>query len=109
MNLSERLCLQFCPYYKSSKDETLACRGFAEVQSLIEKGVQISFHVRGRAVGAETIEALRQRMCVVCLFYKEDCDFILKGRDASPCGGFLLLEQLIEEGTISVDDIGDAD
>ncbi len=109
MTLIRQLCLQFCPYYKSSKNEELACGGFVEVQSLLEKGRRISFDMRGRAVGPETVRALMRKVCTACPFYGEDCDFILKGGAASPCGGFLLLGQLVDEGTISVDDVGEMD
>ncbi len=107
MTLSQTLCLHFCPYYKPSKDEALACRGFVEVKLLLEKGRQITFENRGRAVGTDTVKALVRKICRVCPFYKEDCDFILKGKEALPCGGFLLLGQLVDDGTISVDDIGE--
>jgi hypothetical protein len=106
MELVQRLCLHFCPYYKSSKNEELACRGYVVVQSLIENSRQISFHNRGGEVRSETVKALVQKMCKVCRFHKEDCDFILKGHKAPPCGGFLLLGHLVDEGTISIDDIG---
>lgn len=109
MALVQRLCLHFCPYYKSSKNEELACRGFIEVQSLVEKGRQISFHGRGGAVRPETVTALVQKICKVCQFHNEDCDFILKGHKAPPCGGFLLLGHLVDEGTIYIDDIGKMD
>lgn len=109
MTLSQQLCLHFCPYYKPSKDERLACRGFVEVQLLLEKGRQVSFQDRGGAIGPGTVKALVRRMCGVCSFYKEDCDFILQGDQASPCGGFLLLGRLVDDGTISIDDIGERD
>jgi hypothetical protein len=109
MTLSEQLCLPFCPYYKPSKDGALACRGYVEVKLLMEKGGRISFQRRGGAVGIETVKALLRKMCPVCPFYEEDCDFILKGDEASPCGGFLLLGQLVDDGTVSVDDVGRMD
>ncbi len=109
MSLSQQLCLRFCPYYKPSKDEALACRGFVEVQLLLEKGRQISFSDRGEEIGSDTVKALVLRMCTLCPFYKEDCDFIMRGSAASPCGGFLLLGRRVDDGTISVDDIGRMD
>jgi hypothetical protein len=107
MTLEQLVCFQFCPYYKPSKNEELACRGFLEVQLLLEKGRRISFENRGRAVGPETVKALVRKVCKACPFYREDCDFILKGAAASPCGGFLFLGQLVDDRAISVDDIGE--
>ncbi len=107
MSLSEQVCLRICPYYKPSKDEALSCRGFTELQILIQGGRQISFDGRNRPVCPKTSKELVRKMCPLCEFYKEDCDFILNCGNSSPCGGFLLLGQLIDDGTISVDDIGD--
>jgi len=109
MALVQLLCLQFCPYYKPSKNEELACRGFVEVRSLVEEGRQISFHNRGGEVRPETVRALVQKICEFCQFHKEDCDFTLKDHEAPPCGGFSLLGHLVDDGTISVDDIGKMD
>ena len=109
MALVQLLCRQFCPYYKPSKNEELACRGFVEVRSLVEEGRQISFHQRGGVVRPETVRALVQKVCGFCQFHKEDCDFILKDHKAPPCGGFLLLGHLVDDGSISVDDIGKMD
>ncbi len=107
MSLSKQLCQRICPYYKPSKDETLACRGFVEMQMLLAKRRKICFDDRNRPVSPETAQALMDKMCPVCEFYEEGCDFIVDFRNASPCGGFLLVGQLIDDGTITVDDIGE--
>ena len=79
------------------------------MRSLVEKGRHISFHNRSGEARPETVKALVQKICKSCQFYKEDCDFILKDHKAPPCGGFLLLGHLVDDGTISVDDIGKMD
>lgn len=107
MSLSKQLCLRICPYYKPSKDEALACRGFVEVQMLLKKGREICLDGRSQPVRPETAKELVSKMCPVCEFYREDCDFIVNMMNASPCGGFSLIGQLIEDGTITVDDIGE--
>ncbi len=109
MSLVELLCAQFCAYYKPSKNEELACRGFVEVRSLLEEGKHISFHKRGGEVQPSTVNALVKKICRVCQFRKEDCDFILKDRMAPPCGGFSFLGYLADDGTISIDDVGKMD
>ena len=109
MNLEERLCKRFCFYYKPTKDETLACRGFLEVRRLAGKGGQFFFGDRRPSVSRETAKALKKKMCTECQFFKEDCDFILEGDKAYPCGGFLLLGQLVDDGAISIDDVGGQD
>jgi hypothetical protein len=109
MDLKEKLCLRFCPYYKPSKDKALVCRGFVEVERLAGKGGHISFENRSRTVCPETAKALVLKMCAACQFFREDCDFVQKGEEASPCGGFLLLGQLVDDGMLSIDDLGEMD
>ena len=41
--IREGLCRNFCPYYKPSKDEELACLGFTVIERLIGKGWTIPF------------------------------------------------------------------
>ena len=72
---------------------------------LLAKGRKICFDDRHRQVCPETAEALMSKMCPVCEFYREDCDFIVNIMYASPCGGFSLIGQLIDEGSITVDDL----
>jgi hypothetical protein len=109
MDLEGRLCRRFCAYYKPSKDETLACRGFLEVRRLAGEGGRFSFRDRRRSISRETADALRGKLCTACPFFKEDCDFILKSGKAPPCGGFLLLGQLVDEGAIAIDEVGEPD
>ena len=45
--IREELCRNFCPYYKPSKDEELACLGFSVIERLIGKGWAISFDTHG--------------------------------------------------------------
>jgi hypothetical protein len=109
MDFEEGLCKRFCAYYKSSKDETLSCGGFLEVRRLVERGGRFSFRDRRRSVSPKTAAALAGKVCKTCPFFKEDCDFILKTGKASPCGGFLLLGQLVDDGSISIDEVGKQD
>ena len=120
IDIRKKLCLNFCTYYKSSKDKELACRGFLIVEKLIEEGWGISFEKSGEKVGQTTVEMLILNMCKNCSFYENDCDFaaspphppLRKGgqrgdkiKKILPCGGFILLGQLIEMDIIGIDDI----
>ena len=105
--LSRELCKTYCQYYKPSKEEGLACRGFVVVKRLIEMGKQISFEGPNRRSGPLTEADLRKDLCPSCQFYKSDCDFILQEGAAMPCGGFILLGLLIENGMICIDDVRD--
>ena len=105
MDLVNNLCRRFCSYYKPSKEEDLACRGFVVVKRLTEMGKQIPFEEPGRRPGALTEGTLMTVLCPTCPFYEGDCDFILKEGDSLPCGGFIFLGLLLDNGIISIDDV----
>ena len=105
MDLVKNLCGKFCAYYKPSKDEELACRGFVVVKQLIEMGKQVDFKELNRRPGRLTEEDLRKDLCPTCPFYEGDCDFILQQGDALPCGGFIFLGLQIERDMICIDDV----
>ena len=107
MDLVKNLCKNFCAYYKPSKKEELACRGFVVVKGLIDTGKQVSFEESSKRPGPLTEEGLRNVLCRTCPFYDGDCDFILKEGVAMPCGGFIFLGLLIERGIICIDDVRD--
>ena len=107
MDLVKRLCGNFCAYYKPSKDEELACRGFVVVKKLIDAGKKIPFGDSDGVPGLQTEEDLRKVLCLSCPFYEGDCDFILQEGDARPCGGFIFLRLLLDNGIICIDDVRD--
>ncbi len=104
-SLSEKLCLQFCPYYKPSKNEELSCKGFLVVEELIREGREISFIKSDKLLEAGTEKILRETLCVSCPFNESDCDYAQQEEGASPCGGFLLLGELLETQIVTVDNI----
>ena len=107
MDLVKKLCGNFCSYYKPSKDEELACRGFFVVKKLIEAGKEISFEESNERADPLTEEDLRTALCQTCPFYDGDCDFILQEGAAMPCGGFIFLRLLLDRGIICIDDVRD--
>lgn len=107
ISLRERLCLQFCPYYKPSKDEEIACKGFLVVEKLIKDGKEISFIKSDKILETDTEKILRENLCIFCSFNKSDCDYAEEEEGASPCGGFSLLGRLIEKQVLTVDNIKD--
>jgi len=44
-------------------------------------------------------------VCTVCSFQKADCDFILSGGTAPPCGGYALLLHLLGSGDLTLEEI----
>lgn len=105
--VQDNLCKEFCVYYKPSKDDEIACGGYIVVERLIARGRKLSFVKFDRNAGPAAGERLKEVLCPSCPFYESDCDFILNEGDATPCGGFILLSQQIENGVICVDDVRD--
>jgi hypothetical protein len=101
------LCRNFCRYYKPGKNEELACQGFIVVHRLIEKGRKLSRERPRRTTAPDrrTIEGLKGRVCAFCSFREGDCDFILSGGTASPCGGYALLYHLLGSGDLTLEDL----
>jgi len=106
-SLRERLCLQFCPYFKPSKNEELACKGFLVVEGLIKEGKEIPFIKSDKILEVDTEKILMETLCVSCPFNESDCDYAQQEEGASPCGGFLLLGKLLETQIVTVDNIKD--
>ena len=104
-NLRESVCLQFCPYYKPSKSEELACKGFLVIEGLIRQGKEIPFIKSDKILDADTEKILRKHLCITCPFYEDDCDFAQHEDGASPCGGFSWIGILIEASVITIGNI----
>jgi hypothetical protein len=81
--------------------------GFRVVERLILKDAGIPFDSSAVVPGHLTGEILVREICSYCPFYDDDCDFV-KGKESSaPCGGFILLEHLLEAKVIAIDNIRD--
>ncbi|MBS1125162.1 MAG: Radical domain protein [Nitrospirae bacterium] len=101
------LCINFCQYYKPGRNEDLECQGFVVVHGLIKKGRKLSQERPGISAkpDARTLEGLKGRVCTACAFREADCDFILSGGTAAPCGGFSLLAHLLGSRELKLDEI----
>lgn len=108
-SIVKNLCKKHCKYYKPSKDNELACKGFTVIEKLIKNGKEISFNKAEKKLNASTEKKLIEGMCMICSFYEDGCDFAEQKRNALPCGGFILLGYLVESGVISIDDIKNTD
>jgi hypothetical protein len=101
------LCRNTCIYYKPGKNEDMMCQGFVVVHTLLQSGKKLPLARPADAPkpGAETIDELRRRICAVCAFRVDGCDFVLTGGEAVPCGGFSLLSYLVESGDVTLTEI----
>jgi hypothetical protein len=99
--LVQALCAPYCIYFKHNRNEELLCRGAVIVDRLIADRMFLpgsESEPEAPVPGAQ--EILIRRVCAVCDFQPNDCDFS-QDRSAQPCGGFLLLRRLLEAGVIS--------
>ncbi|MBI5641015.1 MAG: hypothetical protein HZA17_11375 [Nitrospirae bacterium] len=105
--LTDKICRDFCSYYKPGKNEELACQGFFVIKQLAEKGrVVPSLRDSRREMPGDPAQAiLSQFLCSACPFSDSDCDFMLGTDTASPCGGYLFAARLMEAGLLTVDDL----
>lgn len=102
--LSEMVCLRRCSYYKPGKNEELACRGYLVLERLAVQGIPISPQKAEQPRDSTGEELLIHTLCMSCSFHEQDCDF-MENRALPPCGGFLLLSQLLAAGEISIKDV----
>jgi len=103
-DLKHALCLKFCSYYKPDRNEELACEGYALIERLMARGMRFDFEATGKPRDRTRDTILAEAMCCSCPFHECDCDFT-ENRELPPCGGFLLLAQLLAAEKIKIEDI----
>jgi hypothetical protein len=102
-DLKQAVCLRLCSYYKPGRNEDLACRGYAILERLVARGVQIG-RKKVEPPDKTREELLVHTLCMTCPFHEQDCDF-MENSALPPCGGFLLLAQLLAAKDISIEDV----
>ena len=102
-DLERTVCLRFCSYYKPGRNEELACRGYLVLERLAAQGIPV---VRKKAELRDRAgeEVLVSTLCMACPFHEQDCDF-MENSALPPCGGFLLLAQLLAAKDITIEDV----
>ncbi len=103
-SLRHSLCQPFCAYWKPGNNKDLACRGYQVVAGFVQAGRSLPFAPAGRDFDHTRAEVLVNTMCRVCDFQEDGCDF-MRDRTVPPCGGFVLLARLLQQGVITIDDI----
>ncbi len=102
-SLQTAICEEYCAYFKPGKNEELVCGGYAAAERLMQAGaVTRSRCGAGREFDRMLAEPLVTVLCAACDFQEDGCDFMLD-RTAPPCGGFVLLAQLLETGELSLE------
>lgn len=102
------LCRPFCSFFREGVKEEMACQGGRVLVELVAQGrlAAESFpgvESKSRVRWEEGDRALERILCLPCPFAEDDCDFhsVLRSAETEPCGGYLLLKLLKEEGVIT--------
>ena len=103
-DLTREVCVRLCSYYKPGRNEELACGGYVVLERLALQGTSISRTIMKEPRDRTGEELLVRRLCMACPFHEQDCDF-MEDRELPPCGGFLLLSQLLAANEISIEDV----
>ena len=100
--LARLLCAPYCGYYKPDKNEELLCGGAVVIERLVQSG-RIASPLQAAPVppGNDAREQVAILVCNTCAFREQDCDFA-EDRSKQPCGGFLLLAELIQNTFIKM-------
>jgi len=70
----------------------------------MQSGRTIVMENPGVSVDKQVMDQLVQSLCSVCTFHEYDCDYF-QDRVSHPCGGFVLLSQLLGSGKITIAEI----
>lgn len=104
----KQICRRYCSYYKPGQKEDMACRGLIFVQSFIERHPESIKEFPSRCAFPfkdRYHHLLHHTICQYCDFLIDGCDFKDPGQSGHPppCGGYLLLESLLEQALIDKD------
>jgi hypothetical protein len=70
----------------------------------MQRGRTILVENPGVPADKQVRDQLILSLCSVCTFHEYDCDFF-QDRISQPCGGFVLLSQLLGSGRITITEI----
>lgn len=107
IDLKKELCRKHCAYYRPSKGRGLACQGLRVIERLIKNGriSPFNFNEYTKSPDVLTEKKLLKKLCKVCPFYEDDCDYVKKKKAALPCGGFVLLRGAMQENAVVIEDL----
>ncbi|MGD8353427.1 MAG: hypothetical protein PVJ01_04600 [Pseudomonadota bacterium] len=101
-------CLGYCEYYKGDDGEE-SCGGLNAVKKGIAGGkiglAELSHLLDAKPGPARRSGCLINEMCSKCSYVEGDCDFMATSppADATPCGGYRLLQALLDAGALTPD------
>ena len=99
------ICKIYCAFYKPIKKEINHCYGYDLVKRLIDanlldmQAIPI-FNIKNFKNKNNSL--LKNLICKKCPFFVDGCDFRdTKINGKQPCGGYIIIDLLLESGRIS--------
>ncbi|MBS3809031.1 MAG: hypothetical protein KGY38_02605 [Desulfobacterales bacterium] len=105
------ICRPWCMFFSEDEKEEMACLGARVAARLAENGCirtdEIRNVIKDRDVWEKHRAGLGRILCRVCEFCAEDCDFqsLEPSEDLEPCGGYIVLAHLLENGAVELRDL----
>ncbi len=99
-------CRGYCEYYNGDEGEE-GCGGLAAVRRGITTGkiglTQVSYLLGVPPGLARRSGCLINELCSRCSYLEDGCDFMSESppSDATPCGGYRLMQALMDYGTLT--------
>jgi radical SAM protein with 4Fe4S-binding SPASM domain len=99
---ANRVCVQYCSFYKPDSKEALACQGLVIIERLFDDHPDFTDDLASQK-DTPSQDAyphlLRQGLCQHCAFVVDGCDFAATGSSetSSPCGGYIAITHLLRE------------
>ena len=103
------ICRPYCIFFREGEKEEMACFGARVVERLADRHRidpdRLPRFEKAKRIWMKHKACLEKQVCARCEFKAEDCDFqsAAPPDDAEPCGGFILLCLLLENGLIDHD------
>ncbi len=97
-----KLCEVACRFYKPEKKAREHCFGFDKVIELIKSGkLELPKILSINFTNFKNVndKLLQKALCTPCPFLIDGCDFRM-GKGKEPCGGYKILDLMIEEKII---------
>src|SRR3990172_6729001 len=110
-HFKEYICRPYCMYFKEGQKEDMACQGAQIIELLTDRKRIDVMKIPPLTKSSGLLEKYRQvlssHVCSQCSFQADDCDFQSpEYQDGmEPCGGFILLAHLNENGLIKESDL----
>jgi hypothetical protein len=93
---TEIICKGFCGFYKPGKKEDTACGTYEFLKKNLSPGELLKIaESAGFPPEYSSDGLIKSLTCGSCGFFKDGCDY-RKGLKSAPCGGYNLIENLLQ-------------